>query len=92
MYGIVLNFLQSMYFARGEDEEALDIQSMIAELTQPPALRLFGLARVTASSEYTDFDPINDKVFMESQEALAEILVRVLEVTAGTQGVSILHL
>ena len=86
VYGIVLNYLQSLHFTRNDDYEFPEVLSLIEEFTQPSTLRLFGLARITSTSEYIDVDHVNDKVFMVTEEALTQLLVRVLEITAGSQG------
>lgn len=86
VYGIVFNFLQSMYFSRTDGDDAAEIMSLVEEFTQPQCLQLFGLARTSSTSEYSDLDPVGDKMYMETQENLAELLVRVLEITAGSQG------
>lgn len=86
VYGIVLNFLQSLHFTPNEDNESPAVLSLIEEFTQPSTLRLFGLARITSTCEYTDVDPVNDKVFMATEESLTQLLVRVLEITSGSQG------
>lgn len=87
VYGIVMNLLQSMYLARAEDGDA-ELLEVIAECTQPETLLLFGLTRPTTTSEYSNIDPLNDKILLEKQEDLAKLLVRILEVTAGTKGAS----
>lgn len=86
VYGIVLNYLQSLHFTRNDDHESPDVLPLIEEFTRPSTLRLFGLARITSTSEYTDIDHVNDKVFMETVERLTQLLIRVLEITAGSQG------
>lgn len=91
VYGIVLNFLQSLHSARNDDDESREVLLLIQEFTQPSILHLFGLARMTSSSEYTDLDPVNDKGYIDAQEGLTEVLVRVLEVTAGTRGRFLLY-
>jgi neurofibromin 1 len=86
VYGIVLNYLQSLYSARNDDEDTSEVLSLIEEFTQPSILSLFGLARTNSTSEYTDLNPENDKGFLEIQEGLVQLLIRVMETTAGTKG------
>jgi hypothetical protein len=86
VYGIVLNYLQTLYSARREGEEVFEVLSLIEEFAQPSILSLFGLARTNSSSEYSDLDPPNDQGFLETQEGLTELLIRVMETTAGTRG------
>ena len=92
VYGMVFNFIQSMYFSRPDSEEAAEIMSLLEEFTQPQCLQLFGLARTSSTSEYSDLDPVGDKMYLETQENLAELLLRVLEIIAGSQGALILCL
>lgn len=89
VYGMVFNFIQSMYFSRTDGDDAAEILSLLEEFTQPQCLQLFGLARTSSTSEYSELDPVGDKMYLETQENLAELLVRVLEITAGSQGVLI---
>jgi hypothetical protein len=89
VYGIVLNYLQSLYSARSDDEELLEVFLLIEEFTKPAILSLFGLARTTSTSEYTDLNPANDNAFLETQEGLTQLLIRVMETTAGTKGMSL---
>ena len=92
VYGIVFNFIQSMCFSRADSEDATEIMSLLDEFTQPQCLQLFGLARTSSTSEYSDLDPLGDKMYLETQENLAELLVRVLEITAGSQGALVRYL
>lgn len=89
VYGIVLNYLQSVYAARTDEDEFSEVFSLIEEFTKPTILSLFGLARTSPTSEYTDVDPVNDKGFLEKQEGLTGLLIRVMEITAGTRGAPI---
>jgi len=86
VYGIVLNYIQSLYSARSDEEEFSEVLLLIEEFTQPAILSLFGLARTTSTSEYTDLNPANDNAFLETQEGLTQLLIRVMETTAGTKG------
>jgi hypothetical protein len=85
VYGIVMNLLQSLYLARADDAGS-ELLLLIDDCTKPDILRLFGLLRATPTSEYTNFEPANDKAHIDSQESLTELLIRILEVTAGSKG------
>lgn len=89
VYGIILNFLQSVYATRSDDDELLNVLLLIEEFTQPHILRLFGLARANTSSEYSDLDPASDRCFLDIQESLTALLIRVMEATSGSAGQSI---
>lgn len=86
VYGIIMNLLQSLYLARAEDATGPELLVLINECTQKEALQLFGLLRATPTSEYSNFEPSGDKMHIDTQEGLTLLLVRILEVTAGSQG------
>ncbi|KAG1752509.1 uncharacterized protein EDB91DRAFT_1102988 [Suillus paluster] len=86
LYGVIMNFLQSMYLARAEDPSAPDLRNLIDELVKVENLMLFGLTRQSSTSEYFNYDPPNDNAVIDSQEALTRLLVRVMEVTSGSRG------
>ena len=88
VYGIIFNYLQSVYGSYGEGGDSSSVLSLLKEFTKEPILRLFGLTRTNPSSEYCLADPINDRDFLEIQENLTALLIRVMEVTAGTNGSS----
>jgi neurofibromin 1 len=88
VYGTVVNLLQAMYIGRSEDAPTSDLLQLLADLEMPESQRLFGLARLTQSSEYINSDVTTDKQKVDSQEKLAALLARILEVTAGSKGVS----
>ena len=81
-----MNLLQALYLARAEDACGPDLLALINDCTQPDTLKLFGLARTTPTSEYTNHDPPNDMAMLESQDGLTKLLVRLMEVTAGSPG------
>jgi neurofibromin 1 len=86
VYGIVMNLLQSLYISRTEESTCPELLALINACTQPKTLQLFGLARLTASSEYTIFEPSSEKRQIDTQESLTALLVRIMEVTAGSNG------
>jgi hypothetical protein len=87
-YGVIMNFLQSIYLARAEDTSGPDLRLLIDELIKVENLQLFGLTRQSATAEYCNYDPPNDKAVIDSQEALTRLLIRVMEVTSGSSGES----
>ncbi|KAF8559154.1 hypothetical protein OG21DRAFT_1570167 [Imleria badia] len=87
VYGIIMNFLQSLFLARAEDASGPDLRALMDELITIESLQLFGLTRQSSTSEYSNYDPQNDKAMIDSQEALTRLLVRIVEVTAGSKGV-----
>ncbi|KAF7975643.1 hypothetical protein HWV62_9093 [Athelia sp. TMB] len=86
VYGIIFNYLQSVYGSYGEGGDSSSVLLLLEEFTTEPILRLFGLTRTNSSSEYCLADPTNDRDFLETQEKLTALLIRVMEVTAGTNG------
>ncbi|KAI9574812.1 hypothetical protein HD554DRAFT_2201766 [Boletus coccyginus] len=87
VYGIVMNFLQSLFLSRAEDASGPDLRALMDELISIESLQLFGLSRQSSTSEYCNYDLPNDKAMIDSQEALTRLLVRMIEVTAGSKGV-----
>ncbi|KAJ7094350.1 hypothetical protein C8R44DRAFT_384405 [Mycena epipterygia] len=86
VYGIIINLLQAMYIGRTEDAPASDLLQLLEDCQSPESQKLFGLDRVTQSSEYINFDVVGDIHKVNSQEKLTELLARILEVTAGSRG------
>lgn len=87
VYGSVINLLQAMYINRSEDAPASDLLQLLTDLETPETQKLFGLARLTQSSEYMNYDVIGDKNKVDTQEKLTSLLARILETTAGSRGV-----
>ena len=85
-YGTIINLLQSLYTARPEDGES-EIKQLINECSLPETLKLFGLQRETPTSEYIKLDPLDEKHALDTHEHLVQFLIRVLDVSAGSQGV-----
>ncbi|KAF9238786.1 hypothetical protein BU15DRAFT_88233 [Melanogaster broomeanus] len=85
VYGVMMNFLQSLFLARADDASGPVLRSLIDELIDIENLQLFGLTRQSSTSEYCNYDPPNDKAMIDSQEALTRLLVRIIEVTAGSK-------
>lgn len=81
-----MNLLQSLYISRTEDAPASELLQLITDCTLPENIKLFGLLRETPTSEYTTLDPVNDKERLDIQERLTHLLVRIMEVTAGSKG------
>ncbi|KAH7931340.1 hypothetical protein BV22DRAFT_1124264 [Leucogyrophana mollusca] len=86
VYGIIMNFLQSLFLARAEDASGPDLRGLIDELITLENLQLFGLTRQSSTSEYCNYDPPTDKAVIDSHESLTRLLVRIMEVTAGSKG------
>jgi neurofibromin 1 len=92
VYGSIINLLQSIYIGRSEDAPASDMLQLLADLETPESQKLFGLTRLTQSSEYISYDVIGDKHKVDAQEKLTMLLARIMEVTAGSRGAWAVHL
>jgi hypothetical protein len=86
VYGIVMNLLQSLYVARADDATGPELLQLINDCTKPETLQLFGLTRSHATSEYSNVDPPSEKLYIDTQENLAKLLVRIMAVIAGSRG------
>ncbi|KAJ7724736.1 hypothetical protein DFH07DRAFT_1066990 [Mycena maculata] len=86
VYGIIVNLLQAIYIGRTEDAPASELLQLLSDCETPETQKLFGLMRLTQSSEYVNHDVLGDIPKVDTQEKLTELLARILEVTAGSRG------
>ncbi|KDR84288.1 hypothetical protein GALMADRAFT_87191 [Galerina marginata CBS 339.88] len=86
VYGIIINLLQSLYIGRQDDTTESALMQLINDCTLPESLKLFGLRRETPTSEYTNLDPFNEKDTLDTYERLVQLLLRILDVSAGSPG------
>ncbi|KAI8982739.1 hypothetical protein BD414DRAFT_515918 [Trametes punicea] len=87
VYAIVTHMLHALYSLRLTDSTASpEIQTIIVECAQPEGLRLFGLCKVTPTSEYTPYDPPNSKAVIDDLEALTRLLLRTMEIVSASKG------
>jgi neurofibromin 1 len=84
VYGIIINLLQSLYISRPEDRTEPEIMRLINDCTLPENLQLFGLRRETPTAEYSNVHCSGEKSSLDKQEKLAQLLLRVMTVTAGS--------
>ncbi|KAF8872759.1 hypothetical protein BD779DRAFT_1679537 [Infundibulicybe gibba] len=84
--GIVMNLLQSLYIFRTEDAPGAELLQLINDLTSPGCLKCFGLVRERPTSEYSVMPMVPEREYLDLQEQLAERLLRIMEVTSGSQG------
>ncbi|KAF8883153.1 hypothetical protein CPB84DRAFT_1817082 [Gymnopilus junonius] len=82
VYGIMINLLQSMYIARPDDSSEAALMKLVNDCTLPENLKLFGLHRETPTSEYTNFDTVNEKDCLDTHERLVALLVDILDTAA----------
>ncbi|KAI0089247.1 hypothetical protein BDY19DRAFT_1089227 [Irpex rosettiformis] len=88
IYGVVVNLLHSMYLVKSPSGEATvspEVQSLLDECASSKTLKTFGLRKPTPTSDYTVYDPPNDKQYLESLEQLSLFLARFMEATAGSR-------
>ncbi|KAG7097519.1 hypothetical protein E1B28_004862 [Marasmius oreades] len=88
VYGIIVNLVQCLYLARTEQSTAPELAQLVSDCSQTEVLKLFGLSRLTATSEYASYDvyPDNTKEGIEIQERLTAFLLRVMSVCSGSKG------
>lgn len=86
VYGVVINFLQSLLLARVDDPSGPRLRALLDELVTVESLQLFGLTRQSHTGDYWSYDPPNEKVAIDSLEALTKLLMRTMEVASGTTG------
>ncbi|KIJ89590.1 hypothetical protein K443DRAFT_15964, partial [Laccaria amethystina LaAM-08-1] len=80
--------LVTVYTSQGQTmSQALNgVLQFINDCILPSTLQLFGLRRETPTSEYIKWDPANDNEALDNQEQLMQLLVQILEMTAGSRG------
>jgi neurofibromin 1 len=83
VYGMIINLLQSLYISRPDDKTEPEIMRLIDDSTLPENLEVFGLRRETPTAEYSNVDSCGEKAFLDRQEKLAQLLLRIMTVTAG---------
>ncbi|KAF9266130.1 hypothetical protein L218DRAFT_1016740 [Marasmius fiardii PR-910] len=88
VYGIVVNLVQCLYLARVEETAVPELTQLISDCSQSETLKLFGLSRLTSTSEYASDDvyPDNIKEGIEIQERLTAFLLRVMSICSGSKG------
>ena len=85
-YATIVNLLQGLYVSRPDDSSEPGLMKLINECSTSQVLKLFGLARDAPTSDYTSVDPINEKETLDNAEALVQFLVRLMDISAGTNG------
>ncbi|KIK64870.1 hypothetical protein GYMLUDRAFT_83217 [Collybiopsis luxurians FD-317 M1] len=86
VYGMITNLVHSLYLARMDEGPVPELQQLIQELTQEAVFNLFGLSREAVTNEYSNFDFEKEKLIIQNQEKLTALLVRVMDVSAGSKG------
>lgn len=92
VYGVIMNFLQSLLLARADDPSGPELRILVDGLMTAEKLQLFGLTRQSPTSGYYNYDPPNDKASIDLHEALTLLLVRIMEVASGSRGKSTIWL
>ena len=91
VYGIIVNLLQSLHISRADDRTEPEIMQLVNDCTLPENLQLFGLRRETLTAEYSNVESSGEKASLDTQEKLAQFLLRVMAVTAGSTRMSSSH-
>ncbi|KAF9067659.1 hypothetical protein BDP27DRAFT_1225535 [Rhodocollybia butyracea] len=86
VYGLLINLIQSLYLARLDDGPSPELLQLIQDCTQEEILNLFGLKRITSTSEYSSFDVEQEQTVIRHQEKLTALLVRIIDTSAGSKG------
>lgn len=86
VYGIIVSYLQAMLTVRASESDWPDLSSLIEECQSLEVIRLFGLSRSSPSSTYFEHNPAGDRVFIENQTRLTQLLVRIMATTASSTG------
>ncbi|KAI6130277.1 hypothetical protein EDD16DRAFT_1541379 [Pisolithus croceorrhizus] len=86
IYGVVMNLLQSLLLARADDPCGPNLRALVDEMMTAEKLQLFGLARQSCTSDYYNYDPLNDKAAIDSHEALTLLLAKIMEIASGSRG------
>jgi len=81
-----MNLLQSLYISRPDDGTETELMRLINDCILPENLRLFGLRRETPTGEYSNTELSGEKAFLDTQEKLAQLSLRIMTVTAGSTG------
>jgi hypothetical protein len=81
-----MNLLQAVYLSQPEEPLAPDVLALINDCTRPEVLQLFGLARTTSTSDYTNYDPSNDKTLLDLHEGLADLLIKIMQMISTSPG------
>ena len=85
---MIINLLQSLYLSRPDDTTESEIMRLINDCTLPEYLQLFGLRRGVPTAEYSNLESNSEKAFLDRQEKLTELLLRIMTVTAGNTRMS----
>ena len=81
---MVINLLQSLYISRLDDSTEPEIMRLVNDCTLPENLQLFGLRRDTPTAEYSNLEASGEKALLDRHEKLAQFLLRIVTVTAGS--------
>jgi hypothetical protein len=87
VYGIIMNLLQSLYISRPDDRTEPELMRLINDCTLPENIRLFGLRREPPTAGYSNVEMSGEKAALDRQEKLAQLLLRIMAVAAGSTGI-----
>ncbi|KAG8905759.1 Ras GTPase activating protein ira2 [Tulasnella sp. 403] len=89
VHGMVTNLVQSLCVMRTDDEVSKDrLRRTLRDCFKPDVLRLFGLAREDASSEYTLIDNATEQISVDSLEKITLFLLDIVDAGAQTTGLA----
>lgn len=87
VHGIVVNLIQSLYVSRADDPIAAPrLRQLLEEAQSPSVLLMFGLVPNGPIGDYSIAEGSQDTVAVDTLEALATFLLRVISAGAQTNG------
>lgn len=90
VHGIVTNLVQSLCVMRTDDEVGKErLRRILRDCFKPEILRLFGLAREDASSEYIAVDTATEQLSVDGLEKITLFLLEIVDAGAQTTGLSV---
>lgn len=87
VHGIVTNLVQSLCVSRSDEDAGKEpLRRLLRDCFKPEVLRLFGLMREDASSEYTSLDVTTEQTSVDHLEKITEFLSDIVQTGAQTTG------
>ena len=88
VHGLASNLLHSLYVAHGEGPVGANIRNLLEEVNSQEKLHLFGLAKMSISSEYSCHDPQTEQEAVDTVEELSFFMQKVIATCSGSVGLS----
>lgn len=88
VHGLASNLLHSLYVAHGDGPVGANIRNLLEEVNSQEKLHLFGLAKMSISSEYLCHDPQTEQEAVDTVEELSSFMQKVIATCSGSVGLS----